>query len=758
MPVLAHLVQRRWRALPAIAGLLLLATPSCRLFDPPAIAQKAMADMPIKKVVLYQNGVGYFERRGKTNLESVELRVRPDQVNDVLKSLAVLDLAGGAASSISLPAEKSADRQEAEIPAQVRNATGLVGMLGVLRGADVTVETNSDSWTGRVVGVENPPQGKDDKPRPATVTLLVGDDRLVPVHIDAIKRVTIGDRALSVGLKQSLDVSKREGAWKPVSLEVRLAGDKTHDLLISYIHEVPVWRPAYRAWVETGKGLQLQGWAVVDNTSGEDWNKVNLSLVVGAPLSFRYDLHTAHHVTRPDLSVRLPQEAAAPPSPDSGFDAAPAEVPAAEAAAMPPPAPSAAPAGNAMADESMEDAKKASSSFGFAGAGPGGGGMGGGMGGGRFAKELPPSKVARRAMPAEKSKEQADDAETERQQRDAAIKNVQALVTGKEVGALYAYEATYPVTVPDRSSALINILNRHLEGRDVYLFREPQSGQAPYRAVMLRNESTGPGAGALEGGPITLYIDGTFAGEGFVGRIAKGEVAFVPYARESGSTVSQSSDDKTDELRLVTVVDGRIRIEGKQLHIRTFTVESNTGKPALAYVKTSATAGMTLRDPPKDFIKAGSDWYVPVLMPAKGKGETKLVEESPVSYEELDVTDRAADAMALYLKGAKVQDAVKGPIEQLLMIRAQIGDIQRDTKGLDSQRSVLDDEQRRIQGNLDALPAGAVAADLRRQLLGQLESASKKAGEVAKKLVENEVKIAALREKMVVLLRSIALK
>ena len=102
MPVLAHLVQRRWRALPAIAGLLLLATPSCRLFDPPAIAQKAMADMPIKKVVLDQNGVGYFERRGKTNLESVELRVRPDQVNDVLKSLAVLDLAGGAASSISL--------------------------------------------------------------------------------------------------------------------------------------------------------------------------------------------------------------------------------------------------------------------------------------------------------------------------------------------------------------------------------------------------------------------------------------------------------------------------------------------------------------------------------------------------------------------------------------------------------------------------------------------------------------------------------
>ncbi len=744
---------QRW-LVPMAAGVGLLAgVPGCRIFDPPTAPAKAMADLPIKKVVLYQNGVGYFERRGKTNLESVELRVRPDQVNDVLKSLAVLDLSGGAASSISLPAEKSADRQEADLPAQVRNATGMIGMLAVLRGADVTVETNSDSWTGRVVGVENPPVGKDEKPRPATVTLLVGEDRLVPVHVDAIKKVTIGDRALSVGLKQSLDVSKREGAWKPVSLQVRVAGDKTHDLLISYIHEVPVWRPAYRAWVESGKGLQLQGWAVVDNTSGEDWNKVNLSLVVGAPLSFRYDLHTAHHVSRPDLSVRLPQEAVAPPSPDSGFDAAPADAPAAEAAAMPPPAPSMAPAAKPAEEDYKRREMPKEPTLDLSGTGAGGGGLGEG----RVGKDDAKFK-AKRGAKALAAAPVGNDEEEERQKRDEAIKNVQALVTGKEVGALYAYEASYPVTVPDRSSALINILNRHLEGRDVYLFREPSSSQPPYRAVMLKNDATGPGAGALEGGPITLYIDGTFAGEGFVGHIAKGEVAFVPYARESGSTVSQTSEDRTDELKLVTVLDGRIRIEGKQLHIRTFTVENNSGKPGLAYVKTSATANMTLRDPPKEFIKAGSDWYVPVPMPAKGKGETKIVEESPVSYEELDVTDRAADAMALYLKGAKVDDAVKGPIQQLLAIRAQIGDIQRDSKGLDSQRAVLDDEQRRIQGNLDALPAGAVAADLRRQLVGQLEVASKKAAEVAKKLVENEVKIAALREKQVVLLRSIALK
>ena len=104
-----------------------------------------------------------------------------------------------------------------------------------------------------------------------------------------------------------------------MALTVRLAGDATHDLILSYIHEVPVWRPAYRAWVQEGKGVQLQGWAIVDNVSGETWQDVNLTLVVGSPLSFRYNLHTPHNVERPDLSSRLPDVAEAPPPPDVGY-------------------------------------------------------------------------------------------------------------------------------------------------------------------------------------------------------------------------------------------------------------------------------------------------------------------------------------------------------------------------------------------------------------------------------------------------------
>ena len=246
-------------------ALALLALPACL---PMQQLIEIKRELPVTKVVLYQNGVGYFERRGKLHGKEVELRVRPDQVNDVLKSLSVLDLSGGTPSSASLPVEKSGDRLAQELPAQVRNATGMLGLLAVLRGAEVEVDADQGTLQGRVVGVETTQRryvngnGEQVSAEPM-LTLMANEDQLQTVPVSQIRRLTIGDKTLSVGLQQSLDISRSDGAWKPISVTVRLAGDESHDLIISYIHEVPVWRPAYRAWIESGKGIQLQGWAVV---------------------------------------------------------------------------------------------------------------------------------------------------------------------------------------------------------------------------------------------------------------------------------------------------------------------------------------------------------------------------------------------------------------------------------------------------------------------------------------------------------------
>ncbi len=704
-------------------------------------------ELAVTKVVLYQNGVGYFERRGKIVGDHIELRVRPDQINDVLKSLTVLDLAGGMPSSVSLPVERSGDRQAAELPPQVRNAAGMQGLLAVLRGAEVEVDGADGVLAGRVVGVEmgtrksSSVMEADKTTTEAILTLMNGENNLLTTAVSGIKRVTIGDRTLAVGLQRSLDISKSDGAWKPVSLTVRLAGDESHDLIISYIHEVPIWRPAYRAWVEQGKGAQLQGWAIVDNVSGEAWNNVALTLVVGSPLSFRYNLHTPHNVLRADLSSRQAQVAEAPPESDVGAEGG---------EASPPPAPA------------MEPQPEKESA-----AGPGGGGGGAG----RFGA-MKKSKSARPSGKGASKADMADDVDgdssgydrrrepapmakaEESTRREAMMRSAAALVQGKEVGALYTYEAQAPVTVPDRSAALINIVSRKIDGTDVFLFREPYSGQSPFRAVLLRNGKES----ALEGGPITLYIDGTFAGEGFIGRVAKDETAFVAYAKETGFALHITADQKIDELHLLKIVDGKITVQGKRVSTRTIKLESNRDKDSVAYVKLALTSGTQLVDPPKDMVKSGNDVFFPVFVKAKSKGEAKLVEATPVQFVEGGLTSNVLDAFRFYLKGQTLDQAVAGPIKELLALNDDMAKIQQDSYNLEQQREILDRENQRIQGNLDSLPQGQVAADLRRKLVAQLDGVTRKSAEVAKKLVENQVKLAALQEKLRVLLLQISLK
>lgn len=679
------------------------------------------SQLEVSRVVLYQNGVGYFERSGVVRGKRIELRVRPDQINDVLKSLSVMKRGGGRASSVTLPVERSSDRLAAELPAQVRRARGLIGLLQVLRGVDVTIEFGDNDKRGRVVGVEG--HGKS-----ARVTLLQGKRRLVAVKVSNIKKVRIHDRALASGLARSLDISKNDGQWKPVNVTLRFAKKGPHDLLISYILEVPIWRPAYRAWVDT-KGVRLSGWAVVDNVSGEDWKDVALSLVVGAPLSFRYNLHRPHHVQRPDLSSRLAHSAAAPPPSDVGY---------------------------ARARPKMK--RKSRARFGRGGGGSGG--MRGiGTRGPMADEAASPAPAPATASRMYKPKPRRPRGWSSAERKKAMARSAAALVSGRKVGALYRYDALEPVTVPDGQAALIPIVDRTVPGEDVFLFRSVH-GKAPYRAVLLRNigGKAKTKGGDLESGPITLYVDGTFAGEGFLGRLGKGATAFVPYAQESGLKVGRSYRNKTSETRLVRAVGGRISIQAKTRRTRTFTVRSERDKPSVVYIKMRTTSGYKLIEPPKDLVRSGADIFLRVTVPPKGKGKAVLVEEHPIRRTTTYLSSMVLTAFRLYLTDEKAVDAVKGPIEELLAIHARTAKIGSERSSLRRQRNTLNNNARRIRRNLDSLPLGRVAKKLRKQLVGQLTANSEKAAVVAKRLVELEVERATLQQKTAALLKKITLR
>ena len=277
----------------------------------------AESSLELDRVVLYRNGVGYFERRGEVRGDSLVIKVRKDQVNDLLKSLTVVDRANGQAVSVSMPL----DPQTWANAAMATLAPGqgsLAQVLDALRGTAVVLGTTQGRLRGRIIMVEEVVDEPDASPpahservaapqagsRDFKVTVLDGK-RMQVVRLSKVRSVTLQDGDLALQFHNSLDATAGEGMFQQVAVELRLAGAVNHDLVVSYVVAAPMWKPTYRVVLpEPGaKGAALlQGWAVVDNISGEEWTRVSMSLTSGAPIAFRYDLHTPRILPRADLT------------------------------------------------------------------------------------------------------------------------------------------------------------------------------------------------------------------------------------------------------------------------------------------------------------------------------------------------------------------------------------------------------------------------------------------------------------------------
>jgi hypothetical protein len=270
----------------------------------------------LDRVVLYRNGIGYFERSGAVDGEVLTIKVRKDQINDLLKSLTVVDRKNGQAVSVSMPLDPQM-WANAALATLSPGQGSLPEVLDALRGTDVILGTTQGKLRGRIVMLErildepdaSPPAHSERVAEPKggsrdwKITLLDGKKMHV-VRVSKIKTVTLRDGDLALQFHRSLDATAGEGMFQQVAVDIRLAGAKAHDLSVSYVVAAPMWKPTYRVVLpDGGKGnALLQGWAVVDNVSGEDWAKVSMSLTSGAPIAFQYDLHTPRLIPRTDLT------------------------------------------------------------------------------------------------------------------------------------------------------------------------------------------------------------------------------------------------------------------------------------------------------------------------------------------------------------------------------------------------------------------------------------------------------------------------
>jgi hypothetical protein len=476
-----------------------------------------------------------------------------------------------------------------------------------------------------------------------------------------------------VGLERSLDIALDKGTWKPVNLTIRLNHGGEHNLVVSYVVEMPIWKPAYRLIMgDKGDRLLLQGWSVVDNLSGDEWNKVALSLTAGTPLAFMYDLYTPQNVRRPDLT---PSEryAEAPPElgnstyaeggEDDGDSVADSEDGDMEENEL-----------DDMLSSKSETAKRpAPKSMMMRSRAMGGKAYGSGESSGYY---QPAQKVSLEEMRG----------------------SFNRMVSGTSVGSLFRYDIAERVSVPDRSSALVTLINKDVDGKDVlYHITEQSDDGVPYRAVRFRNTS----GFVLEKGPIAIYKDGQFVGEALGGMVEKDATSFVPYAREGKVLIHQDVKWENEGEKLLSILNGIITVEERQVNIFEYTVTNRSGEDFTLYVRRNRRTNWTPVDS-KDFIFEKDVYFVPIKV---GKGETKfkMREETPVRRTYGITSYRSREIMVLLIKSPELRPDLKSGLEEVLKLWEEISDLATQMGTIEGSRRMLREQQDDQARNLKVL-------------------------------------------------------
>jgi hypothetical protein len=265
------------------------------------------AKLPIRRVVLYKTGVGYFEHLGHIQGDQdVRIDFTSGQLNDVLQSLTILDLNGGRIASVSYNSEAPLSQRLGALRLPLEETTNASKFYGALRGARLEVRSGATAITGRLLSVERKTRVSGGTTLEVDVITLVsdaGDVRSIELTPAVSVRLAEHDVNDEVGRYLGLLGSAREQDLRRMTIETAGSGDR--QLYVSYISEVPVWKTTYRIVLPSkgGEDTLLQGWAIVDNTVGEDWSNVELSLVAGAPQSFIQPLSQPLYTRRPVIAL-----------------------------------------------------------------------------------------------------------------------------------------------------------------------------------------------------------------------------------------------------------------------------------------------------------------------------------------------------------------------------------------------------------------------------------------------------------------------
>jgi len=382
----------------------------------------ASGAIPLSKVVLFTSGVGYFQREGTVNGSTdLDLYFKTKDINDLLKSLVVQDLDGGQVTEVTYSSRDPLARTLQSFAIDLTGNPGIAQILTQVRGEAVEL-TTSQRISGTIVGVESKPSGENTAD---TFLNLLTVEGMRSINLAEVRSFRFLNPRLQAELDQALSLLAESRSAEKKRVTVGFAGEGKRRIRVGYLLEAPLWKTSYRLVLEEGQEHFLQGWAIVENTTDEDWREVSLSLVSGRPISFIMDLYRPIYVPRPTVQVET-YSSIAPQryEEDLGLAAAPPEAP--------------------MAKQRMAESRAA--------------------------------PMAEPMLEEQALRDQLD-----------LSQGVTTAARAEEAGSFFRYLIRHPVTVPRKESAMLPIVTQKVEGRRFSIYNQRVQAKHPLYGLKLKN-------------------------------------------------------------------------------------------------------------------------------------------------------------------------------------------------------------------------------------------------------------------------------
>ena len=664
-----------------------------------AHAEDAMsqAQLPLKRIVLFNSGVGFFEHEGDVEGDAkVELKFNVESVNDLLKSMVLEDMGGGRISTVTYGSQDPITKTLKTFAIDLTDNPTLADLLDQVRGELVEIDA-PNKVSGTVLGVETRKQKVGDDVVDVEMLNLLTADGLRSVKLEAVGRIKLANEKLDAELRQALAVLAMGHDNEKKSVTLEFLGDGKRDVRVGYIQESPIWKTSYRLVLSDEDPPFLQGWAIVENTTEEDWEKVSLTLVSGRPISFVMNLYQPLYVPRPLVEPELfaslrPQT--------YGQDLAAADAEFADKAAK---------GEQQLARRLRKSAADAAPAAPMAAAG--------GFGGQTYAR-----------------------GEAAAEKRALAInRGVESLADAGKVGELFQYAIDMPVTLGRQKSAMLPIVNGSVKGEKVSIYNEQVQAKHPLNGLRLKNTTDLH----LMQGPITVFDDGTYAGDAQIEDLPPGSERLLSYALDLQTEVAFQLQQSPQQLVGCRLVKGVLHTTNKLERRRDYTVKNSGERAKKVLIEYPLEPSWSLVKP-KEPAEKTRDRYRFAVDAEPGKpAKLEVAEEMTVS-QQIALTNIDDNTIRYYLNAKVVSDKVKEALSEVIRRKQQLSELASKKQQLEQQIAAIDQEQNRIRQNMQQLDRNSdlyrryvkkfsEQEDTVEKLRGQIESL---AGEISKKQTE----------------------